>query len=414
MARWYNNIQEASVERDNDIIIIKRLDHAKAASDFIRAILDGIKKGYQSFCIETDGVESVFPNAAVPIAGLIDYYSKDIEFESYDIPMNVTKCQMLAPKEYSGKAINIMNKVWRFSNSEDVGRIVDAYIEELQKSAMFYPGVLNTIEWSLNEVMDNVIQHSKVSCGYVMGQIHLSKQNIAFTIFDYGQGIYNSFRESEYKPKNSVDAITLAIQEEITRDKKIGQGNGLFGLHSIIKKGKGKLTIVSGNGSYSYLQDGTTSTYQNLPFVSRQNQCTTIDFQLNYSKDMSLDESLFFRGKKYNLVNLRLEKYEDDYGQVYYRVKEHAEGTGTRQAAIRVKNEIINIIREERKPITIDFQGIDVMSSSFADELLAKLFIDLGLFQFNLLIKLINIDESLQMLLHKSVLQRIVESVNRE
>ena len=54
------------------------------------------------------------------------------------------------------------------------------------------------------------------------------------------------------------------------------------------------------------------------------------------------------------------------------------------------------------------------MSSSFADELLAKLFIDLGLFQFNLLVKLINIDESLQMLLHKSVLQRIVESISEE
>ena len=94
------------------------------------------------------------------------------------------------------------------------------------------------------------------------------------------------------------------------------------------------------------------------------------------------------------------------------RAKEHAEGTGTRQAAIRIKNEIINIIREEKKPITLDFDGVDVMSSSFADELLAKLFIDLGLFQFNLLVKLINIDESLQMLLHKSVLQRIVEFMN--
>lgn len=211
-----------------------------------------------------------------------------------------------------------------------------------------------------------------------------------------------------------MDAITLAIQEEITRDKEIGQGNGLFGLHSIIQQGKGSLSIVSGRGSYSYFPDGNTKTYPYLPFVSSQNQCTTIDFQLNYAKDMSLGDSLFFRGKKYEIVNLLLERYEDDYGHVSYKIKEHAEGTGTRQAAIRVKNEIINIIREEKKPITLDFDGVDVMSSSFADELLAKLFIDLGLFQFNLLVKLINIEESLQMLLHKSVLQRIVESMNEE
>lgn len=403
------------VERDRDIIIINSIDNAQTASQFIRAINDGIQKGYESFCIELDRVTGVFPNAAVPIAGLIEYYSsKGITFEYPDIPTKINHFRIFAPKEYSPIEHDIMDKVWRFTNSKDVGLIVDAYIEELQKSAMFYPGVLKTIGWSLNEVMDNVIQHSKVSCGYVMGQIHLTTKNIAFAVFDSGQGIYNSLKDSKYHPKNPVDAITLAIQEEITRDKEIGQGNGLYGLHSIIQKGKGSLSIVSGRGSYSYFPNGTTKTYSSLPFVSYQNQCTTIDFQLNYSKDMSLGDALFFKGKKYEIVNLLLERYEDDYGHVSYKIKEHAEGTGTRQAAIRVKNEIINIIREEKKPITLDFEGVDVMSSSFADELLAKLFIDLGLFQFNLLVKLKNIDESLQMLLHKSVLQRIVESISEE
>ena len=83
--------------------------------------------------------------------------------------------------------------------------------------------MLDSIEWALNEVMDNVIQHSNSSHGYVMGQLHTNRKYIAFTVFDTGQGIYNSLRQSEHAPRNSIDAITLAIKEEVTRDKKIGK-----------------------------------------------------------------------------------------------------------------------------------------------------------------------------------------------
>lgn len=83
----YHNPKKVFVERDRDIIIIRSIDNAKAASQFIQALKDGIKKGYDSFCIELDNVTGVFPNAAVPIAGLIEYYSsKGITFEYPDIP----------------------------------------------------------------------------------------------------------------------------------------------------------------------------------------------------------------------------------------------------------------------------------------------------------------------------------------
>ena len=34
-------------------------------------------------------------------------------------------------------------------------------------------------------------------------------------------------KESEHHPRTTIDAITLAIQEEVTRDTSIGQGNDL-------------------------------------------------------------------------------------------------------------------------------------------------------------------------------------------
>lgn len=179
-------------------------------------------------------------------------------------------------------------------------------------------------------------------------------------------------------------------------------------MHSIVKQGKGKLVITSGSGSYMY-NNGYVRTYDSLPFTSRDTPGTIVDFQLNYAEDMSLDKALVFRGKQYEMINLHFENLEDDYGRVLYKISDRSEGTGTRESAIRVKNEVLNILSEEQKPITIDFTGVAVISSSFADELIAKLFLSLGLFQFNNLIKIKGLDASQQSILQRSVLQRIIE-----
>ena len=358
MAIWRNTYSD-SVHRNGSTIKILRLDHAKSVSDFIKIVDDATRnRGYKSMVLDFEKVQATYPNAIVPVAGIIKFYQKEreIDFESIN-QRRIEITNMLDPKAYDGDSRHILNRVWTFSSSEEVARIVDAYIEELQKSAQFYKGVLNAIEWSLNEVLDNVIQHSKIGFGYVMGQLHQNSKNIAFTVFDSGQGIYNSMKDSIHHPRTTIDAITMAIQEEVTRDKRIGQGNGLFGLHSIVKQGKGKLVITSGRGSYIF-SNGEVRTYDSLPYISRHTPGTIIDFQLNYAEDMSLDKALVFRGKQYEMINLHFENLEDDYGRIIYKISEQSEGTGTRESAIRVRNEVLNIISEEQKPITLDFSGV--------------------------------------------------------
>ena len=410
MANWHNNYYDKCVTREGNLINILKLDRARAVSDLIRALGQAIKKyDYQSLSVDFSEVDACFPNAIVPFAGIFEYYqNKGITFDFINLPQKLETSQLISPQIFDGDSRHILSRVWKFSSSEEVCNIVDAYISELQKSAQFYKGVLDSIEWSLNEVMDNVIQHSKIGFGYVMGQLHSTSKNIAFTVFDAGQGIYNSLKDSVHKPRTTVDAISLAIQEEITRDKSIGQGNGLFGLSSIVKQGHGKLVITSGRGSYSY-NNVDTRTYDNLPAISHETPGTIVDFQLSYAKDMSLDKALVFRGKQYDFASIHFEEYEDDYGRLVYSIKDMAEGTGTRDSAFRVKNEVLNILEENKRPITLDFEGTSIISSSFADELLAKLFLELGLFQFNNLIKIKGLDMSMQKVLQRSVLQRIIE-----
>lgn len=317
----------------------------------------------------------------------------------------------MSPHHYSETEKNILNRVWKFSDANEVGRIVDAFCAELRKEDRFGAGIITSLNWSLNEVLDNVFIHSEAGCGYVMGQIHQKNKQIAFTVYDGGIGIFNSLRNSTFHPRTSLDAITMAVKEEVTRDRKVGQGNGLFGLHSVVKQGRGSLEITSGGASYRY-NNGTVNTLKRIPVVSMERPGTTIDFQLNYSKDISLSKALVFRGQEYPIVDMYIESFDDEKGNNYFSIKEHADGTGTRVSAVRLKNEVMNLISDTHMPVILDFKDIVVMSSSFADELIAKLLLELGLFQFNNLIKLRGLDIEQQNILQRSVIQRLVDTLN--
>lgn len=402
------------VTQQDAIISAKGLKRPKAVSEFLHGLNAAINKGYKEIILDfKDG--SYFPNAVTPIAGIIQYYTvnKNITFKLKQTNVKaVNQTNMLNPRIYDEQQ-NILGKVWKFDSFRKAEEMVDAYMVELKKSDRFPEGTIKALQWSLNEVMDNVINHSNVGFGYVMGQIHTSSKRIAFTVFDVGQGILKSFEGSEHHPKDSIDAITLAIKEAVTSDKDKGQGNGLFGLHSIIKQGNGNLVITSGQGCFMYI-DGESRTYHGIPQISKDAPATIVDFQLDYSSDVRLDKALLINGKEYKIVDWQYENMLDDEERVVYSIKDHSEGTGTRDAAKRTQNEIMNILSNKPKKLILDFSGVPVISSSFADELIAKLILELGIFHFNNLITLRGMDYTNQNILQRSVIQRLIEIVEKK
>lgn len=61
----------------------------------------------------------------------------------------------------------------------------------------------------------------------------------------------------------------------------------------------------------------------------------------------------------------------------------------------------------------MDFTGIDLISSSFADELLGKLVVEFGFFGFNNFFKMKNMNSLIQSIVQRSVGQRMAESLER-
>ena len=396
-----------NVFRNDNIVNIYRMNHPKVISEFLNCIRFGIRNGFSSFHLNFRNIRSAFPNVCVPLAGILDYYEhNNYTFTLDELPDYLEKVKFHSPYNVNNH-VNLMKRsvldlVWKFSSVEDIHLLVDSYVNNVSQSIVCEPGVLEALDWGLNEVMDNVIQHSGKSYGFVMGQIHKSQKHVAFCIYDNGKGIYNSLKDSKYSPRHPIDAITLAIKEGITRDKKIGQGNGLWGLHGMVKNNSGRLYITSGSGSYLMLGD-TIQTFKRLPFISKEVGTTSIDFQLDTDKRISVSDAL----GGFESVNLRIENLEDDKGNINYRLSEKASGTGTRQSGERLRNEILNLHKETGKHIIIDFKNISVVSSSFADELIGKLVTSFGFVGFNQIIRLSNMNSTVQAIVQRSVAQRI-------
>lgn len=364
--------------------IMSRIRASKYLND---QILTGINKGYYDFKIIIQENSKTYPNICVPIAGTINFYrEKGLSFEisheatyqdylrhtTFDSPLiveeNLNGLELLYP----------LDKVWCYSTSEGVNSLVTAYINTVRQSDVIEPGVLAGIEWCINETMDNVLQHSGGSKGFVMGQLQYESKKFSICIFDYGRGIYSSLKDSKHHPLSPLDAITLALSERVTRDEKIGQGNGMWGLSRIVNENCGTLHISSCGAVYSCINRNLRTIDTGDFNLGKENGTTRVDFQLDYSKGIDIVSAL----KGYKPIDFWLENIEDDVGNYEINVLAESSGTGTRKSAFKLRNLILNIIKETKKKIILDFEGVNLVSSSFADELIGKIISEYGFLFF--------------------------------
>lgn len=397
-------------------IKFENLTNQRLIPEFINSLKRlHFKFRHKKIILDFENVEAVYPYPSVPIAGYIHYFKENlnVEFEYINVPTYLKKIHFLTPDIVDSSISinsNYLDRVWIFKSSDDVHKLVDGFLSSIRKSLPIEEGIMNACEWGLNEIMDNVIQHSNENVGFVMGQILKDYQILKISIFDYGQGIFKSLQNSIHRPRHAADAISLAIQEGVTRDKKIGQGNGMWGLYNIINLNDGALQIISGKGGLKYLnKTKTTENHQNIILLSPIQQSTSVNFDIKLNNPISIKEAL----GGYEPIDIFVENLEDEYDRIIYRITEQSSGTGTRQSGERIRNELLNIYKSAKKPIIVDFSGIGIIASSFADELIGKLVADLGFYQFQAIFQLKNMNQTIQSIVQRSLSQRLAESINK-
>lgn len=382
---------------------------------FNREIYNNFLRKTLNIKVEYDSYQKTFPNICTPLAGIIDYYKKkNILFNFVDLGDQNgygAKTRFWDPyiveKTSSDEISYPFDKVWKFSTPEGVQRIMNSFVEKIRCSEIVEPGILQGITWCINETLDNVLQHANTDSGFVMGQIHKDSHRVVVAIFDSGRGILKSFRDSNYcpLPKSPKDAITLALQENVTRDKAVGQGNGMWGLAQLVQNNGGALRISSGGAGLIFDTTGHHDmALKQCLSLGEEHGTTLVDFQLNYKEKIDVDEVL---GNP--MIDVWLDNHENPSGTTQYSIAEDCEGTGTRLAAERLRNIIINGYKENKTNIEIDFSGINFVSSSFSDELLGKLVASFGIVNFLRIFTLSNVSNQIETTINRSIEQRLAQ-----
>ena len=93
-------------------------------------------------------------------------------------------------------------------------------------------------------------------------------------------------------------------------------------------------------------------------------------------------------------------------GELVFSIRKEAQrDVGSRLGGIQVRNAIENLLRNQPY-IVIDFSDVSVISSSFADEVFGRLFVNMGPRAFMTKIRMHNVDPTVEGLIDRAILQR--------
>ena len=393
-------------DHDNVIELEGAFDHPAAVRSFSGSCNRVIEqRAYEDVVIRIRNVGRCFPNAEVPIAAIVDYHKhRGVNFLiDEDRQSPIRSAFEPSSLEESGAPISgsPISRIWRFTESSATP-IADAIARSLLERLALEEGVFKAINWCLYEIMDNVLQHAESEVGFVEAQVHPASQRVAICIADAGIGFRRSFRNSRHRAQTESDAISLSVQERLTRDSEVGAGNGLWGLYQIVTKNEGLLAIHSGRGTFRVQgSEGGHADDEDGWWLSDTRRGAVVDFQLPVDRPIDVSEALGM-----SPVDPIVESFESGSGESHVRIAD-GHGTATRRSGVEARNLVVNLLRETHRPVVLDFDGVGMTSASFADELVGKLAGELGPVQFMESIRLENMDSLTRNLVNRAIAHRL-------
>jgi anti-sigma regulatory factor (Ser/Thr protein kinase) len=374
--------------------------------DFVKFVNEA-QDGQESI-IDFSQSKRLFPNFAVPLAAAIRYFesvgknlrvvgqTEDVIRKHISSPLTID--------QFVRFQTPLTDTVWEYRSEKEAGEICQRFIEVLTEKIKCEAGVIDTLNWCLYEVLDNVFQHSHAKSGFVMMQFHKNRY-CAITVSDTGRGIHKSMVTSSIVDRNRVrfagDAIEYALEQGVTSKGNLNQGNGLFGLRKAVMINGGRLSVKSGRGIWS-LRDGAVEvdTDEDIWTLEPENhQGTTVDWQLDCANPVSIGEALGRADYESGL----LESIEIDFG--YYRVppSEVEAYVGSRALGAEFRNIISNYLSAGAKHLVLDLSQIGVVSSSFADEVVGKLVVEMGELKFRQTVFFENVSDTNRLLIERAI-----------
>lgn len=373
------------------------------------------KLGYKDVILDfSDAFLS--PAFMVPFATLARTYRTDkVDFEivppssekAANLLRNANWAHLICPEKHDpmDRLNRLHMSALQYRNAKEHFGAVDKSINLILQSV---PGLdrsqLKALEWSLNEITDNVLNHAESPVGGIVQMTtYPAKQAIEFYVCDGGLSIPKTLRRGRPEIMDDVRALRAAVEEGVTRDTSTNQGNGLFGTFKCCEVSGGEFEILSGNVLLQHKPGQMQVKWNQVPFNG-----TFVRARINYGFEQLLEKALIFKGRTHDPRFDFVERmYQAEGDDIEFMVAKELDAFGSREAGRLARTKIENLMDKQTCAVAFDFSDVHLISSSFADEVFGKLFVALGALRFGQLCKFKNVDVTVQKLIDRAIEQRL-------
>jgi len=370
------------------------------------------KAGYQDINIDFSSVTSITRSVLPPLASYLRYMRQEYKIDfNYYKPKNPHVANFIRKhgldyqvSPYGQVKIDRKSSepiILQFRDHDEREAAVDRVINSALRITSLSRQHIAGLDWAVNEITDNVLTHSgsKVG-GFLICHTIQNRGMIEFVVADSGIGIAQSLGVDD-----EVQAVELAIQEGVTRNKSSNQGNGLFGTYKIGLASSGIFVLKSRHGNLFVSKNGEVHVRKDaIPFRG-----TFLVCQIDYNQPDLIERALVFNGRSHDPAFDYLERKHEVGGddEVVVSAEEICKTFGSRQSGLEARKYLVNILNVySDKTIVIDFTNISVISSSFADEVFGKIFVEMGPMRFMRMIKLRNTVSAVEALIDRAITLR--------
>ena len=322
------------------------------------------ERGTRDFTIFADLEFPHSPEFDVPMAAVLEGFRRLGATFTIEVPEGVPDdsqtYSFLSPLEFSSADPpprgEYFSRVWAF-DSETGSALAKSMSEKALEMIPWAPGAWDYFVLMLSEMLDNVIEHSSTTLGFVEVQIHRSG-TVLMTVADYGVGIRQSFlRTNMHSPRTDQDALLLAINEKITSLPDRGRGNGLWFATRNAAANNGQFSLFSGLARVVWqrgarepsIHDVRRFIVRGLPYPAPMTVAS-----LDFDGTRELD-SIKVLG--YEPIIPEREQYERG-AEIALSVAKQSRGTATRTAARQFRNMVETLHNQSgHMPVTINFSN---------------------------------------------------------
>ena len=344
-------------------------------------------------------VEPGYPEGCVTLAAYLHSQGAmgpQIDVQSPDAPWLRSIRNPLASNDEEPA----LARVWRYESTQELCTIVDRLLDATSGVVCCSTGVLQSLEWSLNEICDNVLEHANAGSGFIMLQHHRGSDKLTASIADSGIGIYASLGPSLPSPTSEIETIRLSLKEGVTRDGQTNQGNGLWGLTRLVTANTGRLRISSGSSAVKISEEKVDSETP-LAELAPSPPGTTVTFTIDGNRPIDVAASI-----GHVPVNVRAEAMLGDADRLHVRLADGYD-LGTRDGARELWTRVWNNVVESQTTAELDFSDVSIVTSSFADEFVAQPLLRIGFAQYTRTFELSRMNPMVAAVIDQAVIQRI-------